>query len=439
MIDKENKNIISKVAQHSIAEELGIEPGDILISINGKKIVDIIDYLFQMADDYVEVEIIKNDGEHWLLEIDKEYNEELGIEFNNPIMDKAKYCQNKCLFCFVDQLPQNMRKSLYFKDDDSRLSFLQGNFVTLTNLSDDDINRIIEYNISPINVSIHTTNPELRVRMLNNKNAGNVLKRLKLLTDNRIIVNGQIVLCPDINDGKELDRTIKDLYPMYPNLHSLAIVPVGITKFRENLYPMKLYDKNTATKIIDQVKKWQKSIKEKTGTNFVYLSDEFYVLANRDLPSYEDYEDFPQLENGVGLMKKLEYEFDDYLNTLPDSNYMEKTLSIVTGVSAKSFLERLLLKLSEKMPNIKINIYSIKNNYFGETITVSGLITGQDIIKQLKEKKLGSKIIIPESMLRSDEDIFLDDITLDEVERELGVEAVIAKVNGKDLIDKIIK
>lgn len=433
------KNIVAKVEKESIAEEMGIEIGDILISINGKKIIDIIDYLFLISDNYLEVEIQKNNGEIWILEIDKDYDEDLGIEFNNAILDKAKSCKNKCIFCFVDQLPTNMRKSLYFKDDDSRLSFLQGNFLTLTNLSDVDIDRIIEYNISPINVSIHTTNPELRVKMLNNRTAGNILERIKKLTENRILINGQIVLCPGINDELELEKTIKDLYPLYPNLHSVAIVPVGITKFRENLYPLKIFDEEEANKVIMQVNKWQRLLKERIGTSFVYLSDEFYNIAKQPLPSYEDYEGFPQIENGVGLIRKLEHEFNEYLLSLPSNLEIDKTITIITGVSAAKFMRELTKKLTDRVSKLRIQVYPIINNYFGETITVSGLITGKDIINQLENKELGAEILIPKSMLKSDEPVFLDDIKVKDIEEHFLKKIKVCDIDGKALIDNIIK
>lgn len=439
MNEKKSRNIISKIELGSIAEELDIEKGDVLVSINDKEIIDILDYLFFMADDYLEVQIEKKDGEVWVLEIDKDFDEDLGIEFQNPILDKAKFCTNKCIFCFVDQLPRNMRKTLYFKDDDSRLSFLQGNFVTLTNLTDEDIDRIIEYNISPINVSIHTTNPDLRVRMLGNKSAGSVLDRIKKLTENRIVINGQIVLCPGVNDGAELDKTIEDLNSFYPNLHSLAIVPVGVTKFRDNLYSMEIFDKEKSKKSIEQIDKWQDILKEKLGTRFVYLSDEFYNMAEKDLPSFEDYEGFPQIENGVGLIRKLEYEFNEYLATIVADSDVDKTVSIVTGVSAYGFIKELSRKLSEKHNKLKINVHAIINEYFGETITVSGLITGQDIINQLMNRDLGDIIIIPKSMLKSDEHVFLDDVTVEDIQKSLKRDVIVSDVNGKALIDSIIK
>lgn len=332
-----------------------------------------------------------------------------------------------------------MRKTLYFKDDDSRLSFLQGNFVTLTNLTDEDIDRIIEYNISPINVSIHTTNPGLRARMLGNRNAGNVLERIKKLTENRILINGQIVLCPNVNDGKELDNTIEDLNSVYPNLHSLAIVPVGVTKFRENLYSMEIFDKEKASKVIEQIHRWQGVLKERIGTSFVFLSDEFYIMAQKALPKYDDYEGFPQIENGVGLIRKLEYEFNEHLKSIPADIEFNKTISVITGFSAQNFIKDLAGKLTKRVAKLKINTFAVVNNYFGETITVSGLITGKDIIEQLKNKELGDKILIPKSMLKSDEPVFLDDITVEEVEKALKKDVIICNVEGKSMIESILK
>ncbi len=439
MNDKKNKNLISKIENNSIAEEVGIEEGDRLLKINNIIISDVIDYLYQISDNYLELEIKKKNGEVWLIEVDKEFDEDLGINFSNPILDQAKSCKNKCVFCFVDQLPSNMRNSLYFKDDDSRLSFLQGNFVTLTNISDIELDRIIEYNISPINVSIHTTNPELREKMLSNKNAGNVLDRLRRLTSNRILINGQIVLCPNINDKEQLDLTIQHLYPLYPNLHSVAIVPVGITKHRENLAHLTPFKEDSALEVINQIEKWQKYLKNKIGSRLIYIADEFYILANKKLPELHTYEDFPQLENGVGLIRKLENEFLIYLDTLSKNSEVEKNVSIITGVSAEMFLKNLTLKLKDKYPKININVYSIKNTFFGEIITVSGLITGKDIINQLKNKELGEKIILPKSMFKSNEDIFLDDITKDDLEASLQIKVDICSINGKSLIDSILK
>ena len=313
---KEKRNIIEDIVIGSIAEELEIEPGDILLSINGTKIKDVIDYKYLISDDLLEVEIGKKNGEIWELEIEKDYNEDLGIIFTNPLIDKAKTCKNKCMFCFIDQLPPNMRDTLYFKDDDSRLSFLQGNFITLTNMSEDDIERIIKYRLSPINVSVHTTNPELRVKMLNNKNAGKVYEILKRFHEASLEVNCQIVLVPGVNDGKELVRTIDDLSSLYPTIESVAVVPVGVTKYREHLAKLKTYDKESSTKLLEDILIIQEKFLAKMESRFIFPSDEFYCLADMELPSYEDYEGFPQYENGVGLMKSFEYEVEEELEKI---------------------------------------------------------------------------------------------------------------------------
>ncbi|MCT4592905.1 MAG: DUF512 domain-containing protein [Anaeromicrobium sp.] len=431
------KNIILDVQKDSIGEELGIEPGDILLKVNNIEIKDIIEYMFLISDEYIEMEIKKRNGEIEVYSIEKDYDEEMGIIFENPIIDKAKSCKNKCIFCFIDQLPPNMRKTLYFKDDDSRLSFLQGNFITLTNMSDEDMEKIIKYRISPINVSIHTTNPDLRMEMLNNNTACNLHERLEKLAEAHININGQIVLCPNVNDKENLDRTIKDLYKLYPSVKSVAIVPVGITKYRENLYPLKIFNRESARETIEQIKRWQGKFLEEKGIRFVHLSDEFYIMANEDFPSYDEYEGFPQIENGVGLMVKLKGEFEKYLDSL-DGNRNNKTISVATGRSAKKFIDNLARNLSKKYPNININVYEIKNNFFGETITVAGLITATDIIDQLKDKRLGERLLITESMLRADTNVFLDDLTIDDVEKSLKVKIQVTKNNGKDFIENII-
>ncbi|MFT9496525.1 DUF512 domain-containing protein, partial [Anaerosolibacter sp.] len=371
--------------------------------------------------------------------ITKEYDEDLGIVFENPIIDKAKSCRNKCIFCFIDQLPSKMRETLYFKDDDSRLSFLQGNFVTLTNMSDQDIDKIIRYRISPINVSIHTTDPILRIKMLNNKSAGNIYERLKRLTDVGIRINGQIVLCPQINDGENLDKTILDLSLLYPALESVAIVPVGVTNFRESLFPLSIYDKDRANEVIEQIHNWQIQLYKKLGTRFVFLSDEFYVLANRSIPSYEEYEEFLQIENGVGLMAMFEYELMDQLRKVQTERIGPKKISIVTGVSAEAFLTKLCREIERRYLGLVLNVHTIENEFFGRTITVAGLVTGQDIINQLEHKNVGERLIIPESMLKTGEQIFLDDVTVDELQEKLGVRVVVSAVNGKDFLSKILE
>lgn len=439
MLEKSYENVISEVVPDSIGERIGLEKGDILLSINGQKIEDIIEYMFFIADERLDVLIKKQNEEIRNYHITKEYDEDLGIVFENPIIDKAKSCRNKCIFCFIDQLPSKMRETLYFKDDDSRLSFLQGNFVTLTNMSDQDIDKIIRYRISPINVSIHTTDPVLRIKMLNNKSAGNIYERLKRLTNVGIRINGQIVLCPQINDGENLDKTILDLSLLYPALESVAIVPVGVTNFRESLFPLSIYDKDRANEVIEQINNWQIQLYKKLGTRFVFLSDEFYVLANRSIPSYEEYEEFLQIENGVGLMAMFEYELIGQLRKAQPERIGSKKISIVTGVSAEAFLTKLCREIERRYLGLVLDVHTIENEFFGRTITVAGLVTGQDIINQLEHKNLGERLIIPESMLKTGEQIFLDDVTVDELQEKLGVRVVVSTVNGKDFLSKILE
>jgi putative radical SAM enzyme (TIGR03279 family) len=434
---KNTNNYISKVYNNSIADEIGIEIGDLLISINDQPIQDIIEYKFLMSDEYLEVEIQKKNGEIYIYEIEKEYDDDLGIEFTNPIIDKAKSCKNKCVFCFIDQLPKGMRETLYFKDDDSRLSFLQGNFVTLTNMSEEDIENIIKYRISPINISVHTTNPELRQKMIKNKFAGKVYDIMKRLASEGIEMNCQVVLCPGYNDKEELTRTISDLRNLYPYVNSMAVVPVGITKHRENLPNLEIFNKETANETINQVHEIQKKYLDELGTRFVFLSDEFYIIANRELLKYDEYEGFIQFENGVGMISKLEREIIDYLNELNDNN-ISKEVSIATGHSAYEFIKQMAKIIMNKFNNVKINVYKITNNFFGETITVSGLITASDIIDQLQNKDLGDALYITRSMLKADEEIFLDNITLEELEEKLNVKVIPCLNEGKDFVDKLL-
>lgn len=436
-MDSEN-NIVSNIIEGSIAEEVGIEQGDKIVSINGRNVVDIIDYFFLISDEYLEVEVEKPDGEIWVYEIDKDFDEELGIEFGNPILDCAMSCRNKCIFCFIDQMPKGMRKSLYFKDDDSRLSFLQGNFVTLTNLNDNDINRIIEYNISPINVSIHTTNPELRVNMLNNKFASNIMERLKKLIDGRIQINGQIVLCPGYNDGDELVRTVRELFEFGEGINSLAIVPIGITKFREELTFIEPVDLSVARRTISDISLLQNEFLNIRGDRFVFLSDEFYLKGEIPFPEYDEYEGFVQLENGVGLIKKMEKEILEYLEECKYGSLDDKTVSIATGTLSYEFIKKMSKAIENKISSIKINVYFIKNDFFGETITVAGLVTGGDILSQLEGKSLGSKLFIPKVMLKAEEDIFLDDMTVSFLEKKLNIDIESVKNDGYEFVEKIL-
>ena len=437
---KNTNNVISKVYKDSIADELGIEVGDLLISINGEPIHDIIEYTFLLSNEYLEVAIQKQNREVYIYEIEKDYDDDLGIEFTNPIIDKAKSCRNKCVFCFIDQLPKGMRETLYFKDDDSRLSFLQGNFVTLTNMSEEDINNIIKYRISPINISVHTTNPELRKTMIKNKFAGNLYSIMERLAEAQIQMNCQIVLCPGYNDKEELERTVSDLTKLYPYVNSAAAVPVGITKHREHLPNLEIFNEKTAGETIDQVDKLQKKYLKELGTRFIFLSDEFYIMANRKLLDYDEYEGFIQFENGVGMISKFEREIKDYLENLSEDHKSKiKKVSIATGHSAYEFMCEMAKCIMEKCPNVQIDVYKIINNFFGDTITVSGLVTATDIIDQLKDKNLGETLYIPRSMLKADEEIFLDNITLENLSDIMGLEVVPCLNEGKDFIDKILK
>lgn len=436
------KNIITKVVSNGIAEEVGIEQGDILLSVDGNEINDIIDYKFLSADEEILLEIEKPSGEVWEIEIEKEYGEDLGIEFGGGIMDKAKSCSNKCIFCFIDQLPKGMRETLYFKDDDSRLSFLQGNFVTLTNMKDEDIDRIIKYHISPINISVHTTNPELRVQMLNNRFAGSVFDRMKKLAEAGIVMNAQVVSVPGINNGDELEKTIKDLYTLYPQVSDVAVVPIGITKFRDNLKHVNTYTKEQSIEEIEKVQKLQEVYIKEVGTPFVRLSDEFYLVADKEIPSQEFYDDYHQIEDGIGMVRCFRDAIDNTLDDL-DLN-MKGSFSIVTGELAYDELLNASNKIKEKSSRVKLDVYRIVNHYFGETITVAGLLTGTDIINQLRGIINTKYLIMSNNMFRkgyelsdSDEQIMLDDIKIKDIESALDVKVIVVDYTGEDLIEKL--
>jgi len=429
---------INNIRKKSIAKELNIKVGEELLQVNGKEMHDILEYIYEIASEYVELTVLKNNGELVIYEIEKNYDEKIGLDFKNPILDQPNSCKNKCIFCFIDQLPKGMRKSLYFKDDDSRLSFLHGNYITLTNLSAEDINRIIELKISPINISVHTTNPDLRLKMIKNPKSKHLIPVLRRFTEAGIIVNGQIVLCPDYNDKEELDRTMKEIYSLGENFSNLAIVPVGLSKHRQGLVDLRPVNKEDAVNIIKQVESFQKKAKKERGSHFVYLSDEFYITANHDFPNYDSYDGFPQIENGVGLTVKLNKEVDDRLDAL-DGDQKIDSVTIITGVSASNNIEKIISKINKKYPNIKIDVKTIINKFFGEKITVAGLITGSDIINQIDPGTLGNKVIIPEVMLKSDQDIFLDDILLKDIEKRFNHKIIVVKNNGNDLINRIIE
>lgn len=430
-------NKIVSVLRNSIAQELEIEPGDELISVNGASIQDYIDYKFQISDDEIELEIKKPNGEVWEFEIEKEYDEDLGIIFENPLMDNIKVCSNKCVFCFIDQMPKGMRKTLYLKDDDTRLSFLYGNFITLTNLSDDEINRIIRYRISPIKVSVHATDLNLRNEMMGKKDGKDVMIYLKKLADGGITVDCQIVLCKDINDKEVLNNTIDDLIKLYPSVRSVAVVPVGLTDYRDKLYKLNKFDKESSLELINQIVKKQNYLLQKHGTRFVFIADEFYVLSESEFPAYDSYEDFDQIENGIGLFRLLEREIDDSINNIKKIEDTNKRFTIVTGAAAYDIMCELSNKISKKT-GIEINVVKIINECFGKNITVAGLVTGKDIINQLKDKGY-KNLIIPKVMVEFEDNIFLDDIKIEDLERELDTKVYVCEVNGKKLVDLLLK
>lgn len=436
------KNQVAKVMANSIAEEVGIEVGDKLVSINENEVKDIIDYKFLITDEYLVIEVEKPDGEIWEIEIEKDYDEDLGLVFKEAILDKPRSCHNKCVFCFIDQLPQGMRETLYFKDDDSRLSFLQGNFLTLTNMSDDDIDRIIKYRISPINVSVHTTNPQLRIKMLNNRFAGNIYDILKKLSDAHIKINTQIVCCPGLNDNEELVKTVEDLYKLYPSVENVAIVPLGVTKHRDNLPQLQLFHKESAKMQIELISKLQKKYEKEVGTPFARLSDEFYIVAEVDIPEEDHYRGYEQLEDGIGMIRLLLSTIKDNLSYLQENS--KGSFTMVTGTSAYPTIHMVASQIMKSNPNINIDVVRVENEFFGKTITVAGLLTGRDIIEALKSRDLGKYIIIPSNVLRrgyelgsTEELILLDDYTVADLEKILNKKIIVCDYTGEDLIDLI--
>ncbi|MGI6084496.1 MAG: DUF512 domain-containing protein [Acetivibrionales bacterium] len=433
---------ISNIQEYSIAQELGIEPGDFLVSINGQEIHDIFDYRFFCTDTRLILEIQKKNGENWQFDIEKDENEDLGIEFTASLLDEEKSCRNKCIFCFIDQLPKGMRETLYFKDDDARLSFLYGNYITMTNLSDDEIDRIIRYRMSPVNISVHTTNPELRIKMLNNRFAGDILEKIERYTSQGIIVNSQIVVCPGINDGKELDRTIKDLTSLAPALHSISVVPVGLTRYRENLPRLTPFDKDSAIKVINQVEGWQKILLKQYGSRIVYLADELYILAGIPLPGYEEYEDFPQIENGVGMVASFSYEVKEALKEYEGKKApinKESTVSIATGISVFENFKKITENIESCIEGLKINVYPVENVFFGSGVTVTGLLTSGDLLRELVNKDLGEKLLLCKNMFRAGTNVMLDDMTADELESRLGVKIQLVDADGQAFIDALVE
>ena len=458
---------ILAVEPGSIAEELNIEPGDELLSVNDTEIGDIFDYQFLTEDEYIEVLIRKADsGEEWLLEIEKDPDEDLGIDFGSGLMDEYRSCRNRCIFCFIDQMPPGMRETLYFKDDDSRLSFLQGNYVTLTNMSDHDIERIIRYRMEPINVSFQTTNPDLRCRMLDNRHAGEALGKARILADAGIEMNGQIVLCRGINDGPELERTLSDLTAYLPALRSVSVVPVGLTKYRENLYPLEPFTKEDAKALLQTVHRWQEQLYPQWGLHFIHASDEWYLLAEEPLPAEETYDGYLQLENGVGMLRLLDTEVREALAERRSELYIsdagagtaeanlddaetererphctsqeKRRVTIATGRLAAPFLRELADLVCAYAPHVEAEICPVRNDFFGEMITVSGLITGGDLMRQLEDRDLGDCLLIPCSMLRAGEEVFLDDVTVTQVSEALHVPIRVTAEEGEDFVRALL-
>ena len=431
---------ITGVEPRSRGEKNGIAAGDILLSINGREIRDVLDYRFFLTDTKVEL-LLSRDGEEYSVSIRKQQYDDIGLEFETPLMDKKQSCHNKCIFCFIDQLPCGMRETLYFKDDDSRLSFLHGNYITLTNLHDRDIDRIIEMHISPINISVHTTNPELRVKMMHNKRAGEVLSYMKKLADAGISLCGQIVLCRGINDGEELLRSMRDLSELFPAMTSVSIVPAGLTKFRDKLYPLTLYTKEEAREIIGMIDGYAREMTEKCGHRIFFAADELYLKAELPLPDGNYYEDYSQIENGVGMITSMNDEFDcelEYIDELLPQARLPREVSVATGVAAYDSISSMARKLEERVDGLKIHVYEIINHFFGESITVAGLLTGKDVSEQLADKELGEVLFFPENMLRAGEDIFLDDMTPDTLSKKLGVRVAPGQNDGGGFIRDIL-
>ena len=415
-----------------------ISGGETLISVNSHEINDVLDYRFYSSECKLKLEIENEKGKRRTVKIKKDEYDDLGLCFETYLMDKHHSCKNKCIFCFIDQMPKGMRESLYFKDDDSRLSFLFGNYVTLTNLTDRDIDRIIEMHISPVNVSVHTMNPELRVEMMKNPNSGTSLRYLNRLADAGIKLNTQLVLCPGINDGNELEYSLSELGKLYPAVQSIACVPVGLTKHREGLHPLEAYNKKTAAAVIDTVDDFNAHFKFFKGETIAFAADEFYLCAGREIPDADYYGEYPQLENGVGMWRLLEDEFN---SAIEDSEYElaeNRNITAVTGAAAYPLINKLAKSAEKKYDKLKINVIKINNDFFGESVTVAGLLTGQDIIAQLDGKDLGDELIIPDSALRDGEEVFLDDITVTELSEKLGIPVTSCVADGYELLDKFL-
>lgn len=428
---------VSSTQPGSIARRHGIECGDKILSINGSEINDILDYRFYETDRRLRIMLQKTDGRTCEISVSKGQYDSLGIECGTYLMDKQHSCRNKCVFCFIDQLPRGMRQSLYFKDDDDRLSFLFGNYITLTNIDEREIDRIIKMRISPVNISVHTTNPELRVRMMKNPRAGEVLRFIRRLAEGGISLNCQIVLCPEWNDGAELDRSLRDLTELCPAVQSVAVVPVGLTRHREGLEKLRMFTPEECAAVIDQIERFGDMCVEKFGSRIVYPSDEFYLNAGREIHGEEFYEDYAQLENGVGMVSLLQSEFEAAVEN-EEGDGRPYSASIACGISIAPILKDLLDRAGKKWHNAKWKVYPIVNHFFGERITVSGLITGQDLVEQLRDRELGGMLMISSSMLDSTGKVFLDDMTVDDVQNALRVPVAVIGNDGWELLDALL-
>ena len=426
----------------SDADLKGVKVGDKLHTVNGSEINDVLDYRFYLTDSRVSL-TLERDGVFYEIEILKEMYADIGLEFETYLMDKKRSCRNRCIFCFIDQLPKGMRETLYFKDDDSRLSFLHGNYITLTNLTDSDVDRIIKMRISPINISVHTMNPTLRVEMMKNKNAGKALSYLQKLKEAGIELNLQIVLCKGINDGRELDLSMREIAKLYPMASSVSVVPAGLTKYRDGLYPLSPYTPCECAEIIKQVTAFGDECLRRYGTRIFFLGDEFYIKSGTPIPSEEFYEGYPQIENGVGMIASMQGEFDCALEGLEAADTKKRRMSVATGYAAFDFIKGLVKKVEESAPGLSVNVYKIKNNFFGENITVAGLLTGKDVVEQLtdaaKNGELGEKLLLPRVMLRSEGDLTLDGMTPSDISKALNVDIEFAESDGQTFLDAIFQ
>ncbi len=434
---KTKEHVIKTIESGSIAEALELEPGDVLVAVNGQPVKDVFDYHYLINEEYLEILVRKADGEEWELEIEKEYEDDLGIEFENGMMDDYRSCSNKCIFCFIDQLPKGMRDTLYFKDDDSRLSFLQGNYVTLTNMSDEDVQRIITYRMEPINISFQAMHPELRCQMLHNRFAGDALKKVDRFYEAGIVMNGQIVLCKGVNDGKELEYSIEQLVKYLPYLQSVSVVPVGLTRYRDGLYPLEPFTKEDACAVLALIHSWQERLYKEYGSHFIHAGDEWYLLAEEEIPTEDSYDGYMQLENGVGMIRLLQEEVREELAALAGDD-CERRVTIATGELAAPILEELGQEIKAKYPKLDLQVKAVKNEFFGGKITVAGLLTGQDLKKQLADLNLGEELLLTEHMMKSGEQVFLDDVTVEELSGALQVPITIVKSDGKSFLDAVL-